>query len=148
MSPADRQDYFDAIKTMGNTSTGAGRKKYGAGFFNYYELVARHASFVFTQPCDLAHLGPAFSLAHRAFAREFERSVQSVKPHVATPYWDYIGDGDLADPTKTALWTNEYYGSLFNDEADGFVGKTGHSQAPACVLPASCWHFAGALLAC
>eukprot|EP00897_Mesotaenium_endlicherianum_P003652 jgi/Mesen1/3314/ME000191S02451 len=125
MSPADRQDYFDAIKIIGNTSTAAGRKKYGPFFYNYYELVARHASFLYTQKCDLAHLGPAFMIAHRAFVNEFEKVVQSVKRHVAAPYWNYFNDGDLKDPTKSELWTNAYYGKLFNDPADDYIVKDG-----------------------
>eukprot|EP00897_Mesotaenium_endlicherianum_P003651 jgi/Mesen1/3313/ME000191S02450 len=76
MSAADRQDYFDAVKTMAALTGAQGRKKYGAGFFNYYEMVSRHAAFLYTQPCDLAHLGPAFMPVHRSFTNEFNRVIQ------------------------------------------------------------------------
>eukprot|EP00897_Mesotaenium_endlicherianum_P006696 jgi/Mesen1/6054/ME000308S05245 len=125
MSPSDRQDYFDAVKIMGNTSTATGRQIYGEGFFNYYEMVARHASFLYTQKCDLAHLGPAFMPAHRAFTNEFNRVIQLIKPHVSQPYWDYLSDGDLPNPAASDIWSNDYYGRLSGDIADEFIIKTG-----------------------
>eukprot|EP00897_Mesotaenium_endlicherianum_P007015 jgi/Mesen1/6341/ME000328S05626 len=125
MSAADRQDYFDAVKLMAKTPTKQGRKKYSKGFYNYYEMVARHAAFLYTQKCDLGHLGPSFMPTHRAFTNEFSRVIQLIKPHVAMPYWDYLADGDLPDPTKSAVWSVHYYGSVFGDEVDEYIVKDG-----------------------
>ena len=59
---------------------------------------------------NAAHRGPAFSPWHRQELREFELALQSVKPGVTLPYWDWAQDAALPDPTAAPLWTDAYIG--------------------------------------
>jgi hypothetical protein len=51
---------------------------------------------------NVAHRGPAFLPWHRYFCREFELVLQSVKPTVTLPYWDWAADE--ANPLGAPLW--------------------------------------------
>eukprot|EP00897_Mesotaenium_endlicherianum_P000303 jgi/Mesen1/10273/ME000785S09550 len=125
LTVGDRRDYFEAIKIMSNTSATEGRRRFGKFFRNYDEYVALHAATVWGAPCDAAHFGPAFAQAHRAFLRDYEASIQAIFPRLAAPYWDMLTDGELPDPTKSALWTDGFYGSLQGDPADSYIVKDG-----------------------
>ncbi len=51
---------------------------------------------------NAAHRGPAFLPWHRYFCRELELALQSVKPTVTLPYWDW--SADAGNPLGAALW--------------------------------------------
>ena len=51
---------------------------------------------------NVAHRGPAFLPWHRYFCRELELVLQTKKPIVTLPYWDWAADA--ANPVGAALW--------------------------------------------
>lgn len=51
---------------------------------------------------NVAHRGPSFLPWHRYFCREFELSLQSKKPNVTLPYWDWSADAGA--PLSAAIW--------------------------------------------
>eukprot|EP00897_Mesotaenium_endlicherianum_P005852 jgi/Mesen1/5295/ME000264S04326 len=124
LPPPERRAYFGALHLMANVSTRAGRALYGPKYYNYYELVARHAAAVQSK-CDLGHFGPAFITFHRAFTREFEACLQAINPQLAAPYWDYQTDALLADPATSEIFSDEFYGSMVGDPSDHHLVKDG-----------------------
>lgn len=51
---------------------------------------------------NVAHRGPAFLPWHRYFCRELELALQTIKPNVTLPYWNWAADA--ANPAGAALW--------------------------------------------
>ena len=51
---------------------------------------------------NVAHRGPAFLPWHRYFCREFELALQTKRPNVTLPYWDWAADS--ANPLGAPLW--------------------------------------------
>eukprot|EP00897_Mesotaenium_endlicherianum_P003126 jgi/Mesen1/2841/ME000174S02097 len=121
----EREQYFNAIWIMANVTTEDGQKTYGPKYHNYYEFVAKHWAAVLATPCDLGHWGPALVTFHRLFTKEFENSIQSIYPHLSLPYWDYFIDAEMEDPTKSIMWSNDFYGSMHGDPNDDWIVKDG-----------------------
>lgn len=125
----ERRSFFNAIHIMAHTSTQEGRRKFGPKFENYQEIVARHSAAVMNLPCDLGHWGPSLLTYHRAYVRLFENSLQAIDPRLAVPYWDMFVEGDVytsgGDPSKSILFSEDFYGSFSGDPADGWRVKDG-----------------------
>jgi hypothetical protein len=51
---------------------------------------------------NVAHRGPAFLPWHRYFCRELELALQTIRPNVTLPYWDWAADA--ANPAAAPLW--------------------------------------------
>ncbi|MDQ3937568.1 MAG: tyrosinase family protein, partial [Chloroflexota bacterium] len=51
---------------------------------------------------NVAHRGPAFLPWHRYFCRELELALQTIKPNVTLPYWNWAADA--ANPAGAPLW--------------------------------------------
>lgn len=49
--------------------------------------------------------------------------LQSVDPSVTSPYWDFIEDSTLDSPGASAIWTNDFYGSMIGDPEHGYAGE-------------------------
>merc|ERR1712194_949619 len=63
LRPEARERVFIAMDIMKNTSTRAGRARYGGRFTSYDDIVARHLAAAACPRClDCAHLGPGFLL--------------------------------------------------------------------------------------
>jgi Mg-chelatase subunit ChlD len=54
------------------------------------------------QTRNVAHRGPAFLPWHRYFCRELELALQTKKPNVTLPYWNW--SADAANPIAAAIW--------------------------------------------
>jgi hypothetical protein len=54
---------------------------------------------------NVAHRGPAFGPWHRYFLRELELLLQSKRPMVTLPYWDW--SADAANPFQAPLWNTD-----------------------------------------
>eukprot|EP00897_Mesotaenium_endlicherianum_P009480 jgi/Mesen1/8560/ME000049S07954 len=124
-SPEDRFRYFSAIHTIAKVPTAEGKLKYGPRFVNYYEINAKHAAAALAAPCDLAHGDAAFFTYHRALTREFEQSLQAVDPTVSLAYWDMYQEGAMEDPSKSVIFSDEFYGNLSGDPNDKWIVKNG-----------------------
>lgn len=55
---------------------------------------------------NAAHRGPAFLPWHRQFLDLYEKELQRVSgdSNLSLPYWDWLKDAALPDPTKAPLW--------------------------------------------
>ena len=113
LSNVERLRIFRAMLVMKETSTGAGRQKYGKDFINYDDLVLKHFDASAAKPCDQAHLGSAFLVYHRALCLLFEKSLISVDNRIqGLPYWDYNIDSRRgADPRRSIVWSDNWFGS-------------------------------------
>jgi hypothetical protein len=61
---------------------------------------------------NVAHRGPAFLPWHRYFVREFELMLQTKKPNVTMPYWNWAADA--SNPLAAPLWnTNAAAGPIY-----------------------------------
>lgn len=61
---------------------------------------------------NAAHRGPAFLPWHRQYLQTYEQALQEISGNdeLSLPYWNWIEDGKLTDPTTAALWTTEGIG--------------------------------------
>jgi Mg-chelatase subunit ChlD len=94
---ADFKDAVNAIKTNGKYDT----------FIEHHHHAMMQATLSAGEAGDeltrnVAHRGPAFLPWHRYFCREFELALQSVKPTVTLPYWDWAAEE--ANPLGAPLW--------------------------------------------
>lgn len=58
-----------------------------------------------TNTRNVAHRGPAFLPWHRYFCRELELALQTKKPNVTLPYWDWAADA--SNPLGADLWNTD-----------------------------------------
>lgn len=58
-----------------------------------------------------AHFGPAFLGWHRLYLLIFEFALRREVPDVSIPYWDTSLDYEMADPRKSILWTDRFFGN-------------------------------------
>ncbi len=61
---------------------------------------------------NAAHRGPAFLPWHRQYLQVYEQALRDISGNneLSLPYWNWIRDGELTDPTTAALWTSEGIG--------------------------------------
>jgi tyrosinase len=69
------------------------------------------------------HGTPAFLPWHRLFTRLLELDLQAVSgdSDLTIPYWDWSYDAALSDPTKSAMWDEEFMGGSGKKEDDWVV---------------------------
>lgn len=58
-----------------------------------------------TNTRNVAHRGPAFLPWHRYFCRELELALQTKRPNVTLPYWNWAADA--GNPAGAALWNTD-----------------------------------------
>jgi tyrosinase len=93
LSAGEIQDFVDAVKTLKNTyQPGSTLSVYDTFVQTHSQAFLDHAS----------HGGPAFLPWHREFLLEFERQLQTVKPNVTIPYWDFTRDNSPNSPIFSA----------------------------------------------
>jgi hypothetical protein len=108
LSPNELNDFREAVNLLKANGT------YDT-FIERHHHAMMHATPMPGEPNNpnfrnAAHRGPAFSPWHRQEVRDFELALQSVKPGVTLPYWDWAQDAALPDPTAAPLWTDAYIG--------------------------------------
>ncbi|OWF48968.1 tyrosinase-like protein 2 [Mizuhopecten yessoensis] len=78
----------------------------GGGSFIPYDVISDiHRS---DSNLDAAHGGPSFLGWHRVYLLILESAIG-----VPVPYWDSRLDYDMAEPTDSMLWTDEFFGPGF-----------------------------------
>jgi pyrrolidone-carboxylate peptidase len=71
---------------------------------------------------NTAHRGPAFLPWHRYFCREMELLLQTKRPNVTLPYWDWAADS--ADPLGAPIWnTDPAYRIYVGGDGTGIGGE-------------------------
>ena len=100
LTDAQLQDFKDAVNAI------KANGKYDTFIEHHHHammqatLMANEAGNELTR--NVAHRGPAFLPWHRYFCREFELALQTVKPTVTLPYWDWAAEE--ANPLGAPLW--------------------------------------------
>ncbi|KAI8055752.1 hypothetical protein BDF22DRAFT_763107 [Syncephalis plumigaleata] len=97
LSPAERQAFINALKTLQNSTN---RSKYDA-------YVARHVAVD-----TYAHGNSRFLSWHRAYLRAIEKDLQAIDPTVMIPYWDWAYDSQA--PEKSIIFSKDYFGGNGN----------------------------------
>jgi hypothetical protein len=96
LGDSDLTKFLDAVKIMYSTDLKEGVDTYGPDFTNYEAITLKHMSYNFgSGMCTPFHDGDSFYTAHAAFSYEFEKSMQTIDPSLAVPYWDYFMDAEL-----------------------------------------------------
>ncbi|XP_071119942.1 tyrosinase-like protein 1 [Mytilus edulis] len=86
----------------------------GGGGRSRYDTIADIHGLAMIQ----AHSGPNFLPWHRLYLLIYETALG-----VPIPYWDSSLDQEMADPTKSILWTSKYFGNGFGAlETGPFAG--------------------------
>jgi tyrosinase len=72
------------------------------------------------------HRCPAFLPWHRQFILDYEHDLQeaSGNPNLGPPYWNWVDDAALPDPTSGPVWADDFLGGN-GDSSDGGIVKTG-----------------------
>jgi len=117
LSDVERAKVANAIWTVKNTTTTAGRKKYGQAFNNHDDMLLLHSCAVYDIRCDNGHFGPQFMTFHRAFLLKYELSLLAVDASIgAMPYWNVANDAVNGiyrnDPSKY-IYTDTYFGNYY-----------------------------------
>jgi tyrosinase len=76
-----------------------------------------------------AHRGPSFLPWHREFLMQLEQEIRSIEPTAFIPYWDWVQDAKLPDPTQAPIWAADFMGGngLESDEWRVQTGSFAHS---------------------
>ena len=91
--------------------------------------------------CDHAHDGFGFLTMHAALSLWFEKVLQTVKPDVALPYWDYTIDmhavgmagGDTRRWRDSIVWSDDWFGTSRPERIDHVVDKGRFAWTPVTV---------------
>ncbi|KAJ8613993.1 hypothetical protein CTAYLR_005639 [Chrysophaeum taylorii] len=115
MTGAERAAYLEALEVVATTSTARGKELYGPGYQSVGDLVARHLRGSGNIVSDELHEGLGFLSQHAALSNEFEKSLQSVDPSVALPYWDFTRDRVGNETSSIVNLNPELWGSGKNE---------------------------------
>ena len=91
--------------------------------------------------CDHAHDGFGFLTMHAALSLWFEKVLQTVKPDVALPYWDYTIDmhavgmagGDTRRWRDSIVWSDDWFGTSRPERVDHVIDKGRFAWTPVTV---------------
>jgi tyrosinase len=115
LTPQEKQEFVNAIKTLKNTYTpGSKVSVYDQFVVTHVQTMGLMSMFGPTGPAagaDAAHQGDAFLPWHRELLDDFEQALESVDPNVTIPYWDWT------DPN-----------AIKNIFSDDFLGPNGQGE--------------------
>ena len=116
LTESDREAYFRALHAVFTTDGETGRAKYGDGFTSHGELSALHNDMNF-----LYHNNLFFQTSHPAMQLRLERSLRSVNPNVATPYWDFLVDAKLGSNWgDSEVYDESWFGTVMTKGETGY----------------------------
>jgi len=87
LTKKDRDAYLDTFLLLYRTPTATGQAMYGSHHQSLADLQMMHLNAATDRREDHLHDGMGFLTQHVAMTMAFELSLQSVKPHLAVPYW-------------------------------------------------------------
>ncbi|XP_052696517.1 tyrosinase-like protein 2 [Crassostrea angulata] len=70
------------------------------------------------QAAQLMHNGPGFLGRHALYVLALETACRT-----PIPYWDFMMDGAMNDPTSSAIWSNTFFGNGNGPVRTGFCGN-------------------------
>jgi len=113
LSHAERESFFDSLKTVYTVGGDEGRRKYGSKYRSIQELVADHLDAAADKECDHWHDDAGFMVHHVAFTLVLEQSLQAVDSTMTVPYWDYTQDEYLhhSDWTGAQIFDDGWFGA-------------------------------------
>ncbi|XP_076114738.1 tyrosinase-like protein 1 [Mytilus galloprovincialis] len=108
-----RREVRDPMSNWPKYSAAVRRLKFdmssGTGTSRYDTIADLHRIAV-----DEAHGGPNFLPWHRLYLLIFETACG-----MAIPFWDSSIDFEMADPTESKIWTEDYFGNGFGEVESG-----------------------------
>jgi hypothetical protein len=126
LSEDDLNSFFKAMNIMYTMPMPEGSSIYGPEFTNYKAISLKHMSYNFgNEVCTPFHNADSFYTSHTAFSYETEKSLQSIVPSIALPYWDYFIDSELYGTDwleKSPIFSNDMLGHG-NPDNDYVVDK-------------------------
>jgi len=127
LDPSIRQRYFEAMKIMKFLPKEIGIQKYGPMFKTYDEILLQHFYAGIDVRCDQGHFSAGFFTFHRSLVLTFENSLLAIDPSIGgVPYWNYELDlQENANPSKSVIWSDDYYGPSEGDPENGWQIKSG-----------------------
>ena len=120
----DRKRYFDAVEILYRTDQETGFRKYGKNFRSAAWLIREHLYGAAQRTCDHWHDDAGFLNHHVGVTMQFEQSIQSVDPRVASHYWDYTADAALGDDWNASIiFSDDWFGSADPGGDDHVITK-------------------------
>ncbi|KAI8901865.1 hypothetical protein BC833DRAFT_575829 [Globomyces pollinis-pini] len=110
LSPSEQSDYLDAVRLLKNRRPGG----QDASTWNYDQFADCHNAY---SPAN--HGTPMFFPWHRQFLNNYEKALQSVKPNLVVPYWDWTLDSQ--NPGGSVLFSPNAFGRNGNPSQGGCV---------------------------
>jgi hypothetical protein len=126
LTPSDLAAVMDAMAVCYNTSTAAGKLKYGDSFVGLDTFQLWHHLNSAQRDADHFHQGVGFLAQHAKVTRLFEMSLQAVNPTVALPFWDasvemaQVASGALTSVWGSPLWSPAMFGTVRRFMGDAF----------------------------
>lgn len=123
LAEVDRSNFFDALKTMYETSQSDGESQYGQKFRSIPTLVEEHLRGAADRACDHWHDDAGIMTHHMAFTLQMEQSLQSINAQVSMPYWDYTEDAYeySSDWTESPVFADEWFGAIESNDPDHII---------------------------
>lgn len=88
----DRERYLDAIAVTLHVNDEEGTATYGDKYHSMDYFVRLYLFSTSLRDADGWRFSPVFANMHTAMAAQFERTLQSIDPRIAMPYWDFTID--------------------------------------------------------
>lgn len=95
----EKEDFLDMFVLMHETPTEHGVKLYGKHYRSLTDFQIMHLRAAGARELDHIHDGLGAVTQHVAITSEFELSLQSLKPHLSVPFWDYTIDSAIMETT-------------------------------------------------
>lgn len=142
LTESDLDNVLDAMYALWAYEQEEGQEIYGRDFNNQAVLLKFHHFNSAWQDADHIHEGQAFLPQHIKMTNVFEKSMQSVDPSVALPYWDFtIESSNSTALYNSMLFTPEVFGSMPNC-TDYWWGFTYENDEPEwAAIPDGRWAY-------
>lgn len=113
LSAEDVSVLMDAMYTMWSVSEKDGQELYGEDYHDSTYLLEFHHFNAAWQDADHIHEGNGFLPQHIKMTNIFEKSLQSINPALALPYWDFTMDASEGKSAhNSAIMTAVMFGSM------------------------------------
>lgn len=138
---SDREDFLNIFLLMSKLETEAGISQYGKHYRSLRDFETMHLKAATDKKLDKIHDGMGVVTQHISITSEFEIGLQSVKPHISVPYWDYTidsakvmklyGGADYSKIFETSeLFTEEWFGSTDGKTHTVTKGRFANFEVP------------------
>ena len=111
LTDEDREDYFNALDLIYQLDETTGQSIYGSKYHSAEYFSYKHLTGAGTTDCDHWHDGAGIITHHMAFSLEFEQTLQSINPSLASHYWEYGMDTYLYDTwSQSPVFDPDWFG--------------------------------------